>query len=181
MVLQFACSRAGLLLYNLDPSLAIQDPTKSSEALKAALELTKANVLISQEAADDVNYVRIVHDLIPELKAFRVTEGMPFVTPRFPDLRMCILSGFDDDDKHCWFPLRHMIVPSNNLQAYVDESSITDKIPLAGSLKLTPEGVPTALDKPKTHSQIVKDNLWPVYCSILNKEFQDVEGIGVEF
>ena len=69
--------------------------------MKAALELTSANVFLSQETADDVNYVRLTNQLIPELRIFNYAEGMPFVTPRFPHVRFCIHSGLDQNEKRC--------------------------------------------------------------------------------
>ena len=81
MVLQFACSKSGLVLYNLDPTVAITDPEAAKEALSQALTLTKANVLITQEAGSDVNYVRLCEAVIPELRIFDFAEGTPFVTP----------------------------------------------------------------------------------------------------
>ena len=85
-ILQFACSKAGFVLYNLDPnpSLAKSNPEAAKAALSKALELTEANVLITQEAGDDVNYVDLTTGVIPEIRIFDFGEGMPFITPRYP-------------------------------------------------------------------------------------------------
>ena len=179
MVLQFACSKAGLILYNLDPSTAIKDPALSLQALKAALELTKANVFLSQETADDVNYVRLTNQLIPELRIFNYAEGMPFVTPRFPHVRFCIHTGLDQHEKYGWLPMRHFLVPSNNLDKYVKKGSITDETPLAGELILDAKGIPTKLGKTLSNEEVVKAGIWPTYNKILKKEFHVVEGVGV--
>ena len=115
MVLQFACSKSGLVLYHLDPMLATKDPEVAKEALSKALTLTKANVLITQEAGSDVNYVRLVESVIPEIRVFDFAQGRPFVTPRFPHLRFPIHTGFDQDDKWGMLLLKHFVIPAENL------------------------------------------------------------------
>lgn len=182
MVLQFACSKAGLILYNLDPSTATKDPEAAKEALKSALELSKANVLVSQEAGSDVNYINLAQSVVPELRIYETSSGAPFVTPRFPHLRLCIQTGFDQDDKEGWFPLRHMIVPSDNLDSYVDVSKINGQTPLAGEFKLdSATGIPTGLGATLSNEQVIKNNVWPTYSAILKKEYHQVDGVGVVF
>jgi hypothetical protein len=182
MVLQFACSKAGMVLYTLDPALATTDPAKAEEALAAALTITKANVLVSQEAGSDVNFIRLASKVIPELRVFDFTNGMPFVTPRFPHLRFPIHTGFDQDDKAGWLPLRHMIVPSDNLDTFVKEASITADTPLMGELVLdAATGIPVKLGKTLTNQQVVANKVWPTYNSILEKKFHEVPGVGVIF
>jgi hypothetical protein len=181
MVLQFACSKAGMVLYTLDPMLATTDPAAAEQALAAALTLTKANVLVSQEAGSDVNYIRLAAKVIPETRIFDFANGMPFVTPRFPHLRFPIHTGFDQDDKAGWLPLRHMIVPSDNLDSYVTESTITADTPLCGELVLDAAGIPVSLGKTLTNQQVVANKVWPTYASILEKKFHEVAGVGVIF
>jgi len=170
-----------MVLYSLDPALAVKDPVASKKALEAALELTKANVLLSQEAGSDVNYVRLAAEVIPELRIFDFAKGVPFVTPRFPHLRFPIHTGFDQDDKAGWLLLRHMIVPSNNLDTHMVGSSVTDSTPLAGELVLDKAGVPVKLGKTLTNKQVVEKKLWPTYVSVLEKKYHEVDGIGVIF
>ncbi|GAX11110.1 hypothetical protein FisN_9Hh201 [Fistulifera solaris] len=179
MVLQFACSKSGLVLYTLDPLVAKKDPSKAQQALKAALELTKANILITPEATNDVNYVNLVHNVIPELRIFDTSTGEPFVTPRFPHLRLAVHTGFDQDDKYGWFPLRHMVVPSQNLDSFVTTPP-TDQTPLAGVLKVQ-DDIPVKVEPVLTNAQVLEKNIWPTYCSILQKKFHTVEGVGVIF
>lgn len=181
MVIQFACAKSGLILYTLDPKSAITDREASKRALHAALTLTKANILISQEAGDDVNYVNMVHEFIPELLVFDFSQGMPFVTPRFPHLRFCIQTGFDQDDKMGWLPLRHMVVPSDNLSDYVAPELITAITPLAGQFTFDDKGMPTGIKEPMTNSQVLQSGVWPTFSKILKKEYHEVEGIGVIF
>lgn len=181
MVLQFACSKAGLILYTLDPKLATTDPIAAEKALKAALELTNANVFISQEAGSDVNYVRIGEIVIPELRIFDLGEGMPFITPRFPHLRFCIHTGFDQEDKWGWFPLKHMIVPTETLHHYINKDKIHSKTPLAGELILDNNQIPVKLGTTLTNEQVIQKNIWPTYNKILKKEFHVIEGVGVVF
>lgn len=168
-----------MVLYTLDPALATTDPQKAEQALAAALTLTKANVLVSQEAGSDVNYIALCKNVIPELRIFDTSTGMPFVTPHFPDLRLCIHTGFDQDDKEALFPLRQMVVPSDNLDSFVDSSQVTAETPLAGEFTLE-NGIPKAT-KVHSHAAVMKNNLWPTYVSILKKEFHQVEGTGVVF
>ena len=179
MVLQFACAKAGLVLYTLDPALATTDREASKDALAKALEITKANVLVSQEAGSDVNYIHIAHEVIPELRVFDQSCGLPFITPRFPHLRIPIQTGFDQDEKEGWLPLRHMIVPSNNLDQYV--SNVTGSTPLAGELVLDSKGIPTKLGPTLTQDQVLQKKTWPTFCDILEKKFHEVEGVGVIF
>jgi hypothetical protein len=183
MVLQFACSKAGMVLYTLDPALATTDPDKAEEALAAALTLTKANVLVSQEAGSDVNFIRLASKVIPELRVFDFANGMPFVTPRFPHLRFPIQTGFDQDDKAGWLPLRHMIVPSDNLDTFVSEGSVTADTPLAGEMIMDAATgtIPVKLGPTLTNQQVVASKVWPTYVSILEKNFHEVPGVGVIF
>lgn len=180
MVLQFACAKAGFVLYSLDPQVAVTSPEKSKEGLKKALELVQANVLVSQEAGSDVNYIRLAETVIPELRIFDFTTGMPFITPRFPDLRFCIHTGFEQDDKWGWLLLKHMVVPSNNLDQFVT-NPITGKTPLAGSFVLDKDGVPTAVGKTLTNDEVLQQDIWPTYSKVLKREFHTVEGVGVVF
>lgn len=183
MVLQFACSKAGLLLYTLDPATAITEPETATKALEAALKLSKANILISQEAGNDVDYIRLAHRVIPELRFFDHSSGLPFVTPRFPHVRLCIHTGFDQDDKEGWIPLRHMIVPSNNLSDYVAGGAANHATtPLAGQFVVdATTGIPTGIATPLTNEQVVATNIWPTYTKILQKDYHAVEGVGVIF
>lgn len=170
MVLQFACSKAGLVLYNLDPKA-------SSAALASALEATKANVLVAPEAHDDVDFIQKAHEIIPELRTYDVAEGMPFMTPRFPHLRVAVHTGFDQD-AFGWVRLRHLVVPSNNLKDYVP-TPLSDATPLAG--ELTVNGDKVTVGKVLTNAQVVSSKAWPTYASILSKEYTEVEGVGVVF
>jgi hypothetical protein len=181
MIIQFACSKAGFLLYTLDPALAVTDPEKAKRALQEALTLSQANVLISQEAGSDVNYVRLVEKIVPELRLFDFATGMPFVTPRYPHLRFCIHTGMDQDQKWGWLPLHHMVVPSNNLDSYIHLAQIDGRTPLAGRFLLDPEGIPTGLGTPLTNAQVYQSKLWKTYCNVLDRKFHQVPGVGVIF
>ena len=179
MVLQFACSKSGLVLYILDPTLAIKDPEAAKEALSQALTLTKANVLITQEAGSDVNYVRLCEAVIPELRIFDFAEGKPFVTPRFPHLRFPIHTGFDQDDKWGMLLLKHMLVPSENLDEHLEGFTVDGSTPLLGELTLDANGIPTGIGKIATNDEVTKSGVLDTYSKILNKEYHTVEGVGV--
>eukprot|EP00980_Cylindrotheca_fusiformis_P007259 scaffold1525_cov142-Cylindrotheca_fusiformis.AAC.59 len=179
MVLQFACSKSGLVLYNLDPSLATSDPEAAKEALSQALTLTKANVLITQEAGSDVNYVRLTEQVIPELRIFDFAEGKPFVTPRFPHLRLPIHTGFDQDDKWGMLLFKHMLVPSENLDDHLDGFKVDGSTPLLGELKLDSKGIPTGTGKVATNDEVTKSGILETYSKILKREYHEVEGVGV--
>lgn len=179
MILQFACSKAGFVHYWLDPAVAINDPVLAKKQLAAALTVTKANVLFSAEAANDVNYVRLTERVVPELEIFDFAGGMPFITPRFPDLRMCIHSGFDRDETKGWYPYRTMFVPSNNLETHIDQTKINGSTPLAGQLVFDDkEGVPVKTDKPLTNDEVIKKKIWPTFSKVLDRDYHVVEGIG---
>jgi hypothetical protein len=178
MVLQFACSKAGLVLYTLEAQPDDQDA--SADALAAALALTQANMLVTPEAYNDTNYVRLTESVIPELRIFTQESGLPFVTPRFPHLRYAVHTGFDQDDKFGWLPYRYFLVPSddNNL-----DSALSADTPLAGSFKVdAATGIPTAVGATLTNQQVLDTkNLWPSFTDILQKKFHEVEGVGVTF
>ena len=179
MMIQFACSKSGLVLYNIDPDIAIDDPFKAKEVVKEALTLTKANVFISFEAANDVNYIRLVESVVPELRFFDFSLGMPFISPRFPHLRFCIHTGMDQHQKWGWLPLRHMVVPSHNLDTHIDLKLIHNKTPLAGQIEYDANGIPIGLGQTLTNAEVYDKKHWPTYCKILEREFHVVEGVGV--
>lgn len=179
MVLQFACSKAGLIFYHLDPSTAKSDPAKAQKALEKALTVSKANVLVSQEAQDDVNYISLVEDIIPDLDIFDFATGMPFVCPQFPHLRFPVHTGFDQEQKWGWIPLKHMLVPSENLDDHLESYQVTGSSPLLGQFKLDKDGIPTGVAGTLTNDQVSKENVWATYNSILKKEYHEVEGVGV--
>lgn len=179
MVLQFACSKSGLVLYNLDPDLATNDPEKAKEALAKALTVTKANVLISQEAGCDVNYVRLCEAVIPEVRFFDFAEGKPFITPRFPDLRLPIHTGFDQDDKWGMLTLKQFVVPADNLSDHLHGFTVTGSTPFLGELVVGADGIPTGTGKIQTNDEVAKSGSLETYSKILNRDFHVVEGEGV--
>jgi hypothetical protein len=179
MVLQFACSKSGLILYNLDPALATTDPEAAKEALAKALTVTKANVLISQEAGSDVNYVRLCEAVIPELRIFDFAEGKPFVTPRFPHLRFPVHTGFDQDDKWGMLLLKQFVVPSGNLDDHLQGFTVDGSTPLLGELVVDSKGIPTGTGKVKTNDEVAKTGVLDTFSKILKKEFHVVDGVGV--
>eukprot|EP00545_Synedropsis_sp_CCMP1620_P003056 CAMPEP_0119013116 /NCGR_PEP_ID=MMETSP1176-20130426/7955_1 /TAXON_ID=265551 /ORGANISM="Synedropsis recta cf, Strain CCMP1620" /LENGTH=281 /DNA_ID=CAMNT_0006966171 /DNA_START=14 /DNA_END=859 /DNA_ORIENTATION=+ len=176
-MLQFACSKAGFLLYNLDPAQATSDPEGAKAALKKALEITNANILITQEAGSDVNYVRLCKEIIPEIRVFDFGEGMPFLSPRFPHLRYPVHTGFDHEDKDGMVPYRHMISPSGELGYLLEGKTISGATPLRGELKMGADGLPS-IGKVMNNDEVDKSGVWPIYSAILKKEYQDIEGVG---
>lgn len=178
MILQFACSKAGLILYELDPSLAITDPASSKLALEKALTITKANVLVSQEAGDDVNYVQLAESVIPELQISDMSSGMPFISPRFPHLRFCLQTGFDDEDTEGWYRYAYFLVPGEEAK---NLATVGPNLPLKGELELNPQGIPTGVKTALTNQQVIDQKVWPTYSKILEKDFHNVEGVGVIF
>jgi hypothetical protein len=179
MILQFACSKSGLVLFNLDPTLATTDPQAAKEALAKALTLTKANVLISQEAGSDVNYVHLCESVIPEIRFFDFAEGKPFVTPRFPHLRFPVHTGFDQDDKWGMLLFKHFIIPSGNLDDLLNGFVVDGSTPFLGELLVDAKGLPTGLGKIKTNEEVAKSGALETFSKILQKEFHTVEGVGV--
>lgn len=185
-ILQFACSKAGFLLYHLNPNpeLAKSDPEKAKEALAKALELTEANVLFTQEAGDDVNYVNLTTGVIPEIRIFDFGEGMPFFTPRYPHLRFPVHTGFTITDNDGMYLLKHFLVPSNNLDALLRVAGgqpLDGKTPLLGELVCDKNGVPTKIGKILTNEEVYKANAWPEFTSILSREYKEIPGIGNVF
>lgn len=182
-ILQFACSKAGFVLYNLDPGLAITDPAAAKLALKQALEISEANCLFSQEAGDGVNYIKIVKDVIPDIRIFDFSEGVPFFSPRFPHLRFPIHTGFDQIDKEGMLGLKHMLVSSGELDNFLKDSSATldGTTPLLGQFVLNKDGIPEKKGDVLTNDDVVKGDVFPELSSILAKKHVEVEGVGVIF
>jgi hypothetical protein len=179
MILQFACSKAGFVFYHLDPKLAETNPAKAKVALENALTLSKANILVTQEATDEVNFIGLVEDIIPDIDCFDFASGKPFVCPQFPHLRFPIHTGFEQEQKWGFLLFRHMLVPSGNLDKHLEGFELTGSTPLLGQFTLDSDGVPAGLGKTLTNEQVVKDNIWPTFSSILKKDFHEVEGVGV--
>lgn len=180
-IIQFTCSKAGLVLYHLDPAQAIDNPEGAKASLKAALEVTEANILFTQEAGNDVNYFRLCTEVIPEVRIFNFGDGMPFITPRFPHLRLPIHTGFDVQGKHGMLHLRSLIVPSGQLSNLLEGFTPTATTPLMGELVLDKNGLPTSKGKVLTNEEVLKSNAWPTFSSILKKEYVEVDGVGVIF
>jgi hypothetical protein len=179
--LQFACSKAGFVLYHLDPSLAIGDPETAKKALAKALELTEANVLMSQEAGDDVSYVRLVESVVPETRIFDCGDGLPFFTPRYPHLRFPIHTGFDYEEMPGMVPLYDMLCNTGDLEGSLGGVQLDGKTPLLGQLTIGADGIPTKKGKTLTNDEVIAKNVWPEFNAVLKKEYQEVEGVGVIF
>jgi len=178
-ILEFACTKAGFVLYKLDPTLPIKDPAVAKKALKSALEITEANILVTQEAGSDVNYVRLVKEVIPEIRVWDFSEGLPFLSPRFPHLRYPVHTGFDHENKRGMIPYRHMLSPSGFLPSLLEKHDLlTGATPLYGELEVDCDGIPTSKGKILTNDEVESANIWPIYNCILNKEYQEINGIG---
>lgn len=185
-ILQFACSKAGFLLYHLDPNpaLAKSSPDKAKAALAKALELTNANVLFTQEAGDDVNYVNLTEGVVPEIRIFDFGEGMPFFTPRYPHLRFPVHTGYSIVDKEGMYAFKHFLVPSNNLDSMLrgtGSKALDGKTPLLGELVLDNDGIPVKTGKVMTNEEVFKAKAWPEFSSILSREYKEIGGVGVVF
>jgi hypothetical protein len=176
-MLQFACSKAGLILFSLDPAQAVTDPEGAKAALKKALEITQANILVTQEAGSDINYVRLCKEVIPEIRIWDFGTGVPFFSPRFPHLRYPIHTGFDHEDKPGMIPYRHMIIPSGELEELLHGFAINGSTPLYGELKIGADGLPSK-GRVMTNAEVEKSNVWPIYNAILKKQYQEIAGVG---
>lgn len=180
-ILQFACSKAGFIHYHLDPFLTLKSIDRSKKALEMALNLTQPNILITQEAGNDINYVKLVEGVIPETRIFNIGDGMPFFTPRFPSLRYIVQTGLDFDDKPGIIPLNQMLCPNGELTALLEGTIIDSQTPLAGKLITDIEGFPTGIEKILSNEQVINEHAWPEFVSILKKEYKEVKGVGVIF
>lgn len=183
-ILQFACSKAGFVLYNLDPGLAQTDPVKAKEALHNALEISEATCLFTQDVGSDVNYTKLVKEVIPETRIFNFADGMPFFTPRYPNLRFPIHTGFDQVGKEGMLLLKHMLVPSGELSNLLEASNagpLDGSTPLLGEFVLDKDGIPQEKGTLHSNDTVIKENVWPELKSILAKEYTEVDGVGVVF
>jgi len=181
-ILQFACSKSGLILYTLDPYQAVADKEGAVASLAKALEITEANVLIQLEAGMDTNFITLLDQIVPEIGIFDFAEGIPFLTPRFPHLRLCVHTGFSDEDTPGMFPYKHMLIDSNDTAKRLEAKgfTLTANSPLLGELKTGTDGLPT-LGKLMSNEEVQKSGVWPEYNSILAKQYLEVPGIGVIF
>lgn len=185
-ILQFACSKAGFLLYHLDPNpeLAKSNPDKAKAALAKALELTNANILFTQEAGSDVNYVNLTEGVVPEIRIFDFADGMPFFTPRYPHLRFPVHTGYSIVDKEGMYAFKHFLVNSNNLDSMLRDTgskALDGKTPLLGELVLDNDGIPVKTGKVMTNEEVFKAKAWPEFSSILSREYKEIGGVGVVF
>merc|ERR1719491_60719 len=177
-IIQFACSKAGFLLYNLDPNpaLAKSDPEVAKKALAKALELTEANVVVTQEAGSDVNYIDLTTGVVPEIRIFDFSDGMPFITPRYPHLRFPVHTGYSIVDKEGMYAFKHFLVPSNNLESRLRDTgckALDGKTPLLGELVLDEDGIPTKVGEVMTNEEVFSTKTWPELCSVLNREYKE--------
>jgi len=179
-ILQFACSKAGFILYSLDPKLAITDKEASKKELGSALEVTEANVLVTQEAGDDVHYAELVQELVPETRIFDVSDGHPFFTPRYPHLRVIVQTGYEIGDNYGMQLLKHVLVPSGQLETFLGDANISGKTPIYGELVKGANGMLTK-GKVLSNEEVMIAGVWPTVTSILKKEYTEVEGVGVIF
>ena len=169
-------------MYWLDPKTAIKDPELARKALSNALHVGKINVLVSQDAADDVEYVRLVERLMPELRFFDHMDGYPFINPRYPHLRFPIHTGWTRMTKEGFLMIRDFHVPAEGLlETLTFHHTINADTPLMGRFVLGKDGVPIGLEKPLTNKEVLENNEWPIYASILRREYINVEGKGVVF
>ena len=169
-----------MILYSLDPAQAITDPEGAKASLAKALTITEANVLVTQEAADEVHYAQLCKEVIPEIRIFSFDGGMPFLSGYYPHLRFPIHTGFEIGENYGMVPLKHMLVPSGELNTLLGDSSISGSTPLCGELQMDSNGLPVK-GKLLTNDEVVKHNVWPTVSSILNKQYIEVEGVGVIF
>ena len=192
MVLQFACSKAGLVLYQLDASTAKSNPVGYNTALKEGLILSKANIFVTPETHEDQNYIELAQNVIPELTIFDTDEGQPFISPRYPHLRMCIHTGFDYDDRKAFYRIHHLLLPAGTVQEWLLKAEleptttkpmtpIAPSTPLMGQFELNEMGVPVSVGPSLTNEQVIEQKAWDTYCKILDKEFHDIKGVGVVF
>lgn len=216
-VLQFACAKAGFVLYTLDPSQAVDDPDGACDALAKALTETDAVALFSLETGNDVNYLRLCKKVIPETRmcksafgfvmnisftdftsfvlltcsilfpllclicAVDFTSGEQFFTPRFPNLRMPIHTGFDRmGDKYGFVLYKHLLMPNGATPSLIGDAKISEKTPLCGELIVGKDGG-LAKGKVFTNDEVVKNKVWSEFSSILEKKFIEVPGVGVIF
>lgn len=145
--------------------------------------MSKANVLITQEAGNDTNYIRIVEEVIPEIRIFNMDDGMPFFTPRFPHLRLPIHTGFDYQDKGGMIPLMDMLCDTEDLEGILKATGkiVDGKTGLLGEFEYGKDGVPTKVGKVLNNDEVLASGVWPEFVSVLKKEYREVEGVGVVF
>jgi len=112
-----------------------------------------------------------------------VDDGMPFISPRFPHLRLAVHTGFDYTDKAGMVPLSDMLCPTENVEGALKAtgSVVSGKTPLMGELVVGEDGIPTNKGKALSNDEVVKSGKWPEFSSILKKEYREVEGVGVVF
>ncbi len=171
-----------MILYWLDPAMAITNPDQARVALHNALHVAKANVLVTQDAGDDVNYLRLCERVIPETRFFDYAEGAPFVTPRFPHLRLTIQTGWTCEEKEGFYLIRDMLVPAEGvLENLTFPFTINADSPLMGRFVLDKDGLPIGVEKPLTNKEVFDKRVWPTYASVLRKEYIDIPGKGVVF
>jgi fatty-acyl-CoA synthase len=87
VVTQFASARAGLILVNINPAYRLGE-------LTYALETTGCAALIATRQFKTSNYLDMLRELIPELADAKPGQ---LVSARFPDLRLMLLLGDEEE------------------------------------------------------------------------------------
>jgi len=114
-----------------------------------------------------------------DIRFFDFSEGKPFITPRFPHLRLPIHTGFDQDDKWGMLLLKQFVIPAGNLKEHLDGFTVTGSTPFLGELVLDDKGIPTGTGKIQTNDDVTKSGVLETFSKILSKDFHVVEGEGV--
>lgn len=164
--------------------MAKSNPEASMNALAKALELTEANVVITQEAGNDVNYIDLTTGIIPEIRIFDFSDGKPFITPRYPHLRFAVHTGYSIVGKDGMYLFKHFLVPSSNLESMLRDTgckALDGETPLLGELILDNDGIPMKIGKAMTNEEVFNTQRWPVLSSILNRQYIEIPGVGVVF
>jgi hypothetical protein len=156
------------------------DKEGAKAALAKALEVTEANILITQEAGDDVHYAGLVQEVIPDTLIFTCSDMNPFFTPRYPHLRMVAQTGYEIGENYGMEMFKHLLVPSGELENLLDGAKLTGKTPVYGELVMGSDGLPIK-GKTLSNAEVIKAGVWPTVTSILKKEYTEVEGVGVVF
>lgn len=120
---------------------------------------------------------------MPEVRIFNQDDGMQFISPRFPHLRLPIHTGFDYEDKGGMIPLSDMLCSPEDLSTALSKTgkAVGSATPLLGQLEIGSDGIPTKKGKTLNNDEVVKSGEWPVFNSVLKKEYTEVAGVGVVF
>ena len=161
-----AAAKLGLQVVDFDTSII------DVATLRDALKLSKCKSIIFDPITSDCDRLQLLRKSIPEFFYYDDSDGQPFHSKYYPELKYFIQTGFDIEMgclnyKHCFLP-----DPITNYSNDI-ASKLADKTPLYSKIALSADGKSVTQSKVLTHGDILKtnDNTWEFAKQLVNKQY----------